>query len=153
MVKRAATVVGIAALFAVVLGSWLPQPRLSISPRRTVSDPGIDTPFAVTNESAWTIHEVRPTCSLKHVIVPGDIVLDADRLEVGNVAPILRRGEETTVMCRGVSVRLPIVGADVFISVHFRTWLPPWNHELTERFGAARDKAGRLTWSAIASTR
>lgn len=153
MAKWAAAIVGIGALLAFGLGNWLPQPRLSISPRRSPSGDGIDTPFSVTNESLWTIHEVRATCSLKHVIVPGDIILDADRLEVGAVAPILRRGEETTVMCRGVAMRLPILGADVSISVHFRTWVPPWKHELTARFGAARDEAGRLTWSAIASSR
>jgi hypothetical protein len=150
---RAATIVGIGALFAVVLGSWLPEPRLSISPRGALSDHEIDTPFSVTNDSLWTVHEVRPKCVLKHLVVPGDIVLDAERLEVGAVTPILRRGEETSIVCRGASIRLPIVGAEVSISVHFKTWAPPWNHELTERFGAARDKAGRLTWSVLASTR
>lgn len=151
--ERAATIVGIGALFAVVLGSWLPEPPLSISPRRNLSDHEIDTSFSVTNDSLWTVHEVRPTCAVQHLVVPGDIVLDAERLEVGAVAPILRRGEETTIVCRGASIRLPIVGAEVSISVHYKTWVPPWNHELTKRFGAARDGAGRLTWAALASTR
>ncbi len=151
--KTVATLVATATVLAAALGTWFSQPRLSISPRIALSEGEIDTPFSITNDGLWTIDKVQPTCSLKHVVVAGNIVLDADRHTVGSVASLLRRGEQTAVICRGTSMPVPIIGADVSVSVSFRTWIPPWKHELTQRFGASRDKTGVLIWSPIASIR
>jgi len=153
VVRTVATIVGTTTLLATALGIWFSQPQLSISPRIPLSETEIDTPFSITNDGLWALDEVQSTCSLKHVVLVGNVVLDADRLTVGPVASALKRGEQTTVVCRGISVRIPIIGADVSIAVSFRTWVPPWKHELTQRFDAARDKTGVLKWSPRASIR
>ncbi len=153
VIKTVATLVGTATVLAAALGAWFSQPQLSISPRLALSEGEIDTPFSIANDGLLAIDEVAPTCSLKHVVVAGNIVLDADRRTVGSVASLLKPGEQTTVICCGISVRFPIIGADVSISVSFRTWVPPWKHELTQRFDAARDKSGVCRWFSIASIR
>jgi len=144
------------AIWGVVLSTWVVfNPRVFVYPSVALDpkNPAF-TPFVVHNQGYMAIHDVKFSCSMKYLKLPGDITV----IGLGDytnrfsnpkhVANVIAPGEQYSEL-------LPFTGmehntfenADIAIVLTFKPikWLP-WSRETLHRFVATQGKDSQWHW-------
>jgi len=149
-------VVNVLAIWGVVLSTWVVfNPRVFVHPSVALDskNPAF-TPFVVHNQGYLTIHDVKFSCSMKYLKLPGNITV----IGLGDytnrfsnpkhMANVIAPGEQYSEL-------LPFTGmehntfenADIAIVLTFKPikWLP-WTRETLHRFVATQGKDRQWHW-------
>ena len=146
----------ILAVWGVALTTWVVfYPRLFVEPA-TPLDPNNPayTPFVVHNQGYLAIHDVKFSCSMKYLKLPGDILVVGlgdytNRFsDPKQAASVIAAGEKYSEL-------LPLTGmehnkienADIAIVLSFKPirWLP-WRRKSLYRFVATQGKDRQWHW-------
>ena len=149
-------VINALALWGIFLSTWVViNPRISVYPSVALDPTNpVFTPFIVDNQGYLAIHDVKFSCSMKHLKLPGEITI----IGLGDytnrfsnpkhVANVIAPGEK-------YSEFLPFTGlehntfenADIAIVLNYklRNWFP-WTHEALYRFVSTQAKDGHWYW-------
>lgn len=143
------------AIWGVVLSTWVVlNPRVFVYPAVSLDpkNPAF-TPFVIHNQGNLAIHDVKFSCSIKYLKLPGDITVIGlgdytNRFsDPKHVAKVIAPGEQYTVL-------LPLTGmkhnkienADIAIVLKFKSikWL--WHRETLHRFVSTQGTNGQWYW-------
>jgi hypothetical protein len=144
------------AVWGVVLSTWVVfNPRVFVCPAVALdpNNPAF-TPFVVHNQGYLAIHDVKFSCSMKYLKLPGNILVVGlgdytNRFSnPKHVANVIAPGEQYSEL-------LPLTGmehnkienADIAIVLTFKPvkWLS-WQRETLHRFVATQGKDGQWHW-------
>jgi len=134
-------------VISLAIAVYVAHPKIEISPQSAILENGRrEAPFRVKNDGVFALFDVASACLLEDVRYEDNVVADRDTMVLGRDAEVLRRGEATTIACRGFTPNPSVVEANVTVSVDFSANLWPKHLTMVRRFAAVRGRDGVLQW-------